>query len=502
MLQYHTLGLLGVIASVAILSGWLFFGPVVPLDEGIVLVYPELINRGLLPNRDFASLYTPGNYWLVAAFFRLLGASVGTERAVGLIYVVALQYAIFCMARPIGLPAGFLLVLASNMALQIFPDPLAAYAWFGGLALAAWSVVVVTRPGQGSPASLLIGGLLYGFAVVFRHDLSVALTLMAVLAIGLTPCRLLLFACGASVGMAPLLVHMAAVGTGPFFDNLLWDVLRAAPGRQLPLRWESAPLWIVAASCLTPALVAMALWLRGALHADRLLLAIAGLCIGIAPQALQRADRWHLAYVGAITLPLAALAILKADAALGIGGYRWAMGLWRRSIPAKLATGAMLAAVVAFTTIQLVKQAGLAQACDGCVRNAGRVVRVKLDPAALQSIVDVVESRSRPGQSLFIGPADLARTNYTDSYLYHLFPTLRPAAFYIEMAAAVSDRPGGRTTDDLQRADFVILNHYYDRWDEKNASRLRGSTAPLDVLRSRFCSVLRAGPYQVLQPCG
>jgi hypothetical protein len=35
-------------------------------DEGIVMVYPEQMLKGLVPNRDFFTLYPPGNYWIIA----------------------------------------------------------------------------------------------------------------------------------------------------------------------------------------------------------------------------------------------------------------------------------------------------------------------------------------------------------------------------------------------------------------------------------------------------
>src|SRR6266446_5722595 len=38
-----------------------FHSPAIPMDEGMVLVYPEMILKGQLPYRDFESITGPGN---------------------------------------------------------------------------------------------------------------------------------------------------------------------------------------------------------------------------------------------------------------------------------------------------------------------------------------------------------------------------------------------------------------------------------------------------------
>src|SRR3954469_22487506 len=50
--------------------------PVRVFDEGVLLVYPEQILRGAVPNRDFFNLYPPGNFWVIAGAYKLLGVSV------------------------------------------------------------------------------------------------------------------------------------------------------------------------------------------------------------------------------------------------------------------------------------------------------------------------------------------------------------------------------------------------------------------------------------------
>jgi hypothetical protein len=49
------------------------------------------------------------------------------------------------------------------------------------------------------------------------------------------------------------------------------------------------------------------------------------------------------------------------------------------------------------------------------------------------TLLDRIERIAAPGDRLFVGPADLRRTNYNDTFLYHLLPQLRAATYFLEM---------------------------------------------------------------------
>ena len=57
-----------------------FQGP--PMEEGFMLVFPELVLNGEIPNRDFLHLYGPGSLWALAGFFKVFGTSLASERVV------------------------------------------------------------------------------------------------------------------------------------------------------------------------------------------------------------------------------------------------------------------------------------------------------------------------------------------------------------------------------------------------------------------------------------
>jgi len=61
-----------------------FHSPAIPMDEGMVLVYPEMILKGQLPYRDFESITGPGNSMILAGAYAGFGTNLFVERAVGL----------------------------------------------------------------------------------------------------------------------------------------------------------------------------------------------------------------------------------------------------------------------------------------------------------------------------------------------------------------------------------------------------------------------------------
>ena len=92
------------------------------MDEGSLLVYPELILKGQLPYRDFETFYGPANPVVLAAAYAVCGPNLFIERAVGLIYRICILVAFFVLFQRWGttiatgclLIAGFLIVPGRN----------------------------------------------------------------------------------------------------------------------------------------------------------------------------------------------------------------------------------------------------------------------------------------------------------------------------------------------------------------------------------------------------
>ncbi len=508
--------------------------PVTPLDEGILLVYPELILKGYVPNVDFASLYTPGNYWFLAIVYKIFGVGIAVERSVGLLYVFGIAAAVFLLALERGVLTATALAILVGLVTRRIGSAIGAFSWFGACALALWSLLMLywwlrstsaSAPGGDSKRLLLFSGVLAGFAILFRHDQSPAILLAALLTIGVKPRALFTYALGVLIGVVPLIVHFVVATPAKVLEEIVWDVLLAGPTRRLDLAYMFADhgkrwllmLVIVVASSVVPAIVAT-IWFRDFREGpDRIVRGLAAFCLFILPQALSRFDWWHLSYVGAVTIPVSILVLSKLQASLQRQGRQllpWAnitplrgqAAVWPpRSAVSWIVLIAVATAAAAWElrppAKELLSWMNRGWVCTECVVNGDRYVRVGTEPERLQQVINELQARSSPGQALFIGPQDLSRTNYSDSFILHLFPKLKPSIYYIEMAAAVSNRPGTPLSDNLAHADFALLSSQYDDWNEPNTSSIAGSSEPLEVLKRDFCVILDRNPYRLYGRC-
>lgn len=113
-------------------------------------------------------------------------------------------------------------------------------------------------------------------------------------------------------------------------------------------------------------------------------------------------------------------------------------------------------------------------------------------------MLEKLDLLSQPGERLFVGPADLRRTPYGDTFIYHLMPKLRPASYFLEMNPFSANAPGSRLASDLRGADWLVLNRAWDNWPEQNRSRENGPEEPLQVVRQDFALVEEFGSFQLL----
>ncbi|MDQ1481628.1 MAG: hypothetical protein QOI44_2489, partial [Actinomycetota bacterium] len=104
-----------------------------PMEEGFMLVFPEQVLRGAIPNRDFLHLYGPGSLWALAGVFKVFGVSLLTERLFGLAQQMAIIFGIYALARRWGRTIAVCGAVTS--ALIIIPFGLTALAWVGGVGL-------------------------------------------------------------------------------------------------------------------------------------------------------------------------------------------------------------------------------------------------------------------------------------------------------------------------------------------------------------------------------
>ncbi len=534
--RWRTAGAVGVLlAAVALpLPGLMRYqGP--PMEEGFMLVFGERFLAGDVPNRDFLHLYGPGSVWVLAGVFRLFGASLAAERMVGLAQQAGIVGALFSLALPWGRRAATVVGLLA-LVLILPPIGLTALAWNGAVALglAALAVGLAARrhadqtDGDGARVGrlLLLAGILGGLALLYRPDLVVAVALAgAALAWGLDRARIGRLLAGLALGTAPYVVHLAMAGPGPAIEGMFFDpVFRLRGGRSLPVppswnhldgflqragvlrvvRWPlPAPstsqqifLWFFLLIAAAVAVAAAGVWAmrrHPTEHRSRVLLVVGLFAVGLLPQAVQRPDTTHFAWVSCVGLAFVPIAILEvARRPLAKLPPGW------RGLVAGGAVAVLLGAALPFFTYRpyadLTQQTFGRNAFGFPIRRDGRVFYYGSPDAAAaaQRLVADLDGRLRPGQRLLVGPVDLRKTPYSDAFFYFLFPELTPATRYIEMDPGMANAPGSGLAGEVAAADWLILSDTWSDWDEPNDSRVFGPDAPNRVVARDFC---RVGAY-------
>lgn len=489
-----------------------------------MLVFPEMVLEGKVPNRDFLHLYGPGSLWVLAAVFAVFGVSLGAQRVVGLVQHLLVGLGVARLLRPWG-P----LVSAGGGALAtlivLTPSGLSAMAWVGGVGIGTWAVAMGLEGLEAEPGShtrdrrLSVAGLLIGVALLYRLDLVLALGLSGVVVLlGLDRRGRLRLVAATAVGCSPYLIHLAVAGPGATIRGLVVEpVFELRGGRQLPLppstdRYDGflqgagaldQPPWPLPAPsgprqlwlwCFALAAVGAVLVVAGVVRfrrdGARRMMAIALFAVGLLPQAFQRPDSTHLAWVSCVVfavLPAAVIELWPSRSAASSGRARRAVAV--------AAPAALLLAVAPYFTFRSYAEA-TAQSfgrrlVEGTIEHDGRRFPYKRADAvaAVNEMLPVVDRLTEPGDRLIVGPGDLRLTPYSEAFLYFLLPELEVGTRYVEMDPGVANAPGSGLADELRAADVVILSTIRDDWNEPNDSRVLGPDEPNQVLAEQFCLV-------------
>jgi hypothetical protein len=504
-----------------------------PMEEGFMLVFPELVLHGAIPNKDFLHLYGPGSLWFLAAVFKVFGTSLTSERVVGLLQQMSVAFGVFAIARRWG--RGLALGCGLIAVLFLVPLGLVALAWVGavGLGLLALAAGAASRDAGDSIRGrrlALVAGLLMGLALLYRIDLVLAVAL-STLALGASSPRMIRqrFGIGFGLGLSPYLIHLATAGPGTVVTGMITDPLfKLRGGRSLPipppwshfnsaiqivadlikLRWPLPTLggpaqltvWFF---LLLLAVIGLTVVGVQAVRRDRsstrprVLLAAALFSLGIMPQALQRADGTHLAWVSCAAIAFVPLAAVEF---LGWRRPEWASA---RRLGIAVVGGLLLVLLLAIPDNTFRGYANYTAQTFGLHRGAytmshrGRIFYYGRadDARAANQLMAAVERVSKPGDRLFVGPQDLRKTPESDAYFYYLLPQLKPATYYIEMDPGVANADDSGLAGEIHRSDVLILSSSWNYWKEPNSSRKFGSDTPNKVVRAEFCRVGKFGSH-------
>ncbi len=382
----------------------------------------------------------------------------------------------------------------------------------------------------------LLGGVLGGFALLFRIDLGLAVVLGGAAALWALPrptvCRALT---GAALGLSPYLVHLATAGPATVWRAMIVDpVFHLRATRHLPVPPDPSHLvgvarviaavdrswplprftpaqqlfvWFMVLACVTIALVAFGAWrvrrdpsgLR-----SRVLFAGALFGLGLFPQAVQRADSAHLAWVSGIVFVLLPAAVTELVA---LRRPAWKMASVGGAAGVAVVVGVALL-FPSYTARRYVTAVQDSVHLPKSIRitSEGRSWYVGDDPGFARSITETlhaVEHDVPRGGRIIVGNTDMRRTPYNDTFLYYLLPHYTPGTASMAFEPGLTNRAGTTLTGEMRRADAFIASDRWLTWDEPNDAMKPGDPGPADVLHHDFCLVQDFGNgFKLFLPCG
>jgi len=232
------------------------------------------------------------------------------------------------------------------------------------------------------------------------------------------------------------------------------------------------------------------------------LAAVAGFAIGILPQALQRPDPTHLAWVSCVPfgfLPVVGVELVRWRRAALSPARAFLYGL----VPVLAVLFVLVPSFLVRDYVDVSLESFDVSRKSHSIEHAGRRFYYGNPEVAkeLAQLLPAAERVARPGDRLVVGTGDLRKTPLSEAFLYYLLPTTHPGTYYIEMDPGVANADDSKLADDLEHADLVILSRVWDQFHEPNDSEKLGSPTPNQVLRRRFCTVLDLPLYELLQRC-
>ncbi|KRB43853.1 hypothetical protein [Terrabacter sp. Root181] len=448
--------------------------PLGPDEVGLVL-YPLKLSEGLVIHRDFFSPYGPGGNRVVQGVFAVFGPSITVERCVGIAYHLLIALGLFVLARPLGrVPATAAGLTCAVCFLWFAP---AAYAWFGGLALAVGSLALLANSRR--PAVAVIAGALAGLIPFWRPEM--AILWLAAVPLCVATHRKLAYVVGLAVGAIPVAAHLATAGISVFANAI---ASRLSVNGQTSLTNVDAKVWILLG--LSVLGIGVQFWCSHSSATQRpLFLSTAILGTLLMPQALQRTDVYHTIYAACVILPMtAATLISRLDAGL----------VARTLTPLRLVAAATAVGVSVAVGSLLIYQLPWST-----LESAGRALPVTPDSRQrLSQVMATLRSHVKPGSKVFMGSQDMSRPGVNDNELYYLLPEYRSPFFYLELAPGASERAGSPLVQDILSADALVLRDTpREATDSEYPNVTPGVQDANEIVKANFCLVDTVGVSQI-----
>jgi Dolichyl-phosphate-mannose-protein mannosyltransferase len=143
-----------------------------PYDEGVILTGAMRVGEGAIPHRDFYANYGPGQFYLLAALFRLFHQGVLVERLWGALIKAALALSVLIVGRRLVSTRAAIFCCAVSVAWLCYVDNTIWPAWTA-LALSLLSLLPLLDmfEGRRSHFAMIAAGASLGLATLFRYDI-------------------------------------------------------------------------------------------------------------------------------------------------------------------------------------------------------------------------------------------------------------------------------------------------------------------------------------------
>ena len=488
-----------------------------PFDEGLMLQAARRVAAGELPYRDFLWPYGPGQPYLLAGVFKMLGVSLLEWRVLRTITDAGVAVVVFALVRrqaPLRLALLAWLAAACAMAQATSANPFAIPLFASLLAIGT-----ATSAGPGRPRVALAGAIT-ALAAAWRLDFALFAAAGVVASLALEPVprperlrRIGLYsAVAAALVVLTYLPFLIAAGPGTLWDALAGNSLSQGGYWRLPfpLVYEGAlrvwppgalvddakelldfylPLVLVVGLVVAAALAARRWWHLGAApwRSAGVLVFAAGCCLYL----LSRTDEFHATPLLVTLAVLLPLSLARAHR----GGNRAMEAVLAAAFALLLVYGAAnrLSALIAPGRYEPVRVA----VADG----------VKERPSEARSIrrvVEIVQQRTSPADPIYVAPlrSDLVRVN--NPLLYVL--TERENASVRDFGLLTSASAQRGIVSELRRVRPRVIVRWTAPTSARPEPNLRGRPSGshlLDAfLEAEYRPLERAGFYDVLVPRG
>jgi len=473
------------------------------MEEGFMILLAYRVAHGATIYRDFHYFWGPGGLWLPALVQSAFGWTIGVERAIGALYLATWAFGAWWIARRwselAGLAAGVIIIGA----VPTVDQPI-----YGALALELLALIAAARALAVEKPSAsrwsIAAGLLAATAVLFRPEQLIGLTLaLGALTWARRPRRWWTLV-GAAVPLAIFGLYAIAAGVGHAFSNIVIAGSHVPAERRLAFPPPGLATPLLLGLVVGGAVIVTAVGLRRMVKMPgdvqgRLLTAVGLLSLCLLAEVFQRLEVGQMKadFIAVGFLPVAAL-----DLARDIRLPRLAAATVAVALLALLFTAATWRTLVRPYGHSVLVSAGLRSQGTTTVRNQGRsFVYDDATAKLVEQTIARVEAVSRPGQRLFVGPADLRRTPYNDNSIAVLLPELTDDMSFPDMHPRVALADMAELVADVRAANVLVLTSAYATWNEPNESRLYGSDAANQVVAALFCSRGQFGPYEVFVRC-